>query len=144
AIRLKPDGHRAHWYVARVYQEQKKLAQAEEHFQTAVSLADRSGVAVRPEDIAGLYHQRARCYLQSHKLDAAMQDLVRAVNLLPKQDKSVVLAEIYADQGGILRIQKKYRKALAAYDAALRHRPDYREAHKGRGKVLLELRRNEE
>jgi tetratricopeptide (TPR) repeat protein len=54
------------------------------------------------------------------------------------------LGEDYFERGRILHLGKKYERAVNAYDEALRILPAYAEAHRLRGKALLELHRYKE
>jgi tetratricopeptide (TPR) repeat protein len=64
--------------------------------------------------------------------------LLAAAALIPKRANRQ-LAEIHFQRGRILHAGKSYEAAVAAYEEAVRIRPDHAEAHRLRGKALLEL-----
>jgi tetratricopeptide (TPR) repeat protein len=60
------------------------------------------------------------------------------------QDFSSVDAEEWFDRGNSLLEEGRYEEAIASYDKALEHKPDFHEAWYNRGSFLSYLGRSEE
>ncbi len=114
AITLKPDAHQAYHHLARVYQQQKRHADALREFDQAIGVAWRQlgqGKA-QPASVARLYHDRAVVHVELKDQAAALHDFDLAIATQPS-------AESWLQRGRLLHGERKYRETLEAYQAAL-------------------------
>jgi lipoprotein NlpI len=73
------------------------------------------------------------------------QNLLRIQALLEEKDLSVDRkASLFFEQGRLFEIAENWEGAVAAYDAALKIKPDYHEALNNKGLALLDLGRYED
>ncbi|MBI1917002.1 MAG: tetratricopeptide repeat protein [Planctomycetes bacterium] len=97
-------------------------------------------VKLRP-DLALLYRERAQLHLLREDPGAALKDFRRAIDA-PEQGERKT-HEDYLECGLIHYLEKRYKEAAAACDAALRLRGDYAPAHRLRGEALFERAEHE-
>ena len=133
AIRLKPDQYQAHANLGLAYASQKRWAEAIEQLDLAIARAPEQAI---------LYRNRALVNLNRDDLDAALRDFTAAVRFAAGPSPS--LASDQAHRGRILHGRKRFEEALAAFDAALKIRPDDREFARLRAEALLALGRGSE
>ncbi len=128
AIELEPKHYQAYINLGQAYRRQKKFDEAVRQLGLAIE---------RAPGLASLYRERGRIYLEKPDLEKALHDFEQAVRLeLPE---STFLAIDHAERGRVLHRQGRYAEAVAAYDAALKVRPDYAVVHRLRGEALLKL-----
>jgi tetratricopeptide (TPR) repeat protein len=119
AIKLKPGEYEARVTLAQVYRKQKRWEDAANELTRAIDLAP---------DPALLYGLRSRVCLERDDLDGALRDQEKAIALERAAGDSAALARGYVAKGRILARKQTYAQALAAYQEALRVRPNYAEA----------------
>jgi serine/threonine protein kinase/Tfp pilus assembly protein PilF len=145
AIRLKPDRYQAYMSLAKARQDQQNLAAAVHQLDQAIKIS-RPLVESRelePSALTRLYQYRAELHRQRNDLKAALADLDLAIQAEPRDSKSSILAEVHVARGRILHVTRDFEKAVASYDAALRIRNNYPDAHLGRAESQYELSRFE-
>jgi len=128
AARLQKDQYPAYRHLALIAQQQKR-------FDEAAELLGKATAATRsPEPMvrAQFYGQRARLHRDRRQLDAALADLDRALRAFPS-------AEDHMERGRILYAQNRHADALAAYQAALRLRPDEADVFRWKAEALLAM-----
>jgi serine/threonine protein kinase/Flp pilus assembly protein TadD len=135
AIRLNKDLYLAHADLARVYQKQRKSADAIEQFGQAIAL--------KP-DFAPLYRDRAeliRILGQStrEQRQAALSDLDMAIR--HERSDNPLLAADHTNRGALLYLDGRFEDALEESKLALQVLPDHVEAHGLRIQALLKLNR---
>jgi tetratricopeptide (TPR) repeat protein len=133
AIKLKPKEYQAYVNLAQGYRRLKRLDLALEQMHRAVE--------VEP-GLAHLYRLRARLYLERKEPAPALKDLDRAIER--ENVNSPLHAEDLVDRGSLLLLERKYREALASFEAALRCRKDYLPAQRLRAESLFHLGRYQE
>jgi tetratricopeptide (TPR) repeat protein len=135
AVSVRPEECQAHLLLAQVFQGQKRFADADRELDTAARL--------HPE--LPLVHRRhGELLLERREFDAALRHFEKAIRLEPADSRSPSLVSVYVACGGIRHAQGRFADAVAAYDAALRVRPDHALAHHLRGEALLKLNRVED
>jgi tetratricopeptide (TPR) repeat protein len=135
AIAVKPDAYQAYVNQAEAYQQLKQLSEAVARLDRAISLEP---------GMPALYRLRAQLYLQREDPDAALRDLDQAIRSGEGRGPAAALAQDHFERGRILHHGKRYGEAVAAYEAALRARPDHAAALRLDGEALLELKRYQE
>jgi serine/threonine protein kinase/tetratricopeptide (TPR) repeat protein len=131
AVSMRPEQCAAHVNLARAYRDQNRLSDAAREIDEAVGL--------RP-DWPWVYRARGQLRLKAGNLDAALLDFEEAIRR-ESGSSSTALAEEYVECGRIRQQQGRFVDAVAAYDWALRNRPDHAVAHYERGMSLLKLGR---
>ena len=116
AIRLKPGQYQAYANLGLAYAGLRRWGEAIEQLDLAIARAAEQAI---------LYRNRALVNLNRDDLDAALRDFGEAIRLASGPSPS--LASDQAHRGRILHRGKRYEEALAAFDAALKIRPDDRE-----------------
>jgi tetratricopeptide (TPR) repeat protein len=140
AINLKPERYQAYMNLATAYKEQRNPAAALEQLDKAIKIS-RPLVESRelePSALTRLYQYRAELHRQRRDLKAALADLDRAIEAEPGDRRSEILAVAHAERGRILFDAKKYWQAVAAYDAALKIRPELAGVHRWRAEALVD------
>jgi tetratricopeptide (TPR) repeat protein len=139
AIRLKPERYHAYLSLARALADQGKPAEAIAQLDKAIGLQPKLG---------SLYHLRAQINRDRGDLAAALHDFTETTRLYEPADVSATdaraLEDAHIERGRILFHRGQYDEALAAFEAALRVRPDSARAQRFRGGVLQQLGRYEE
>jgi serine/threonine protein kinase/tetratricopeptide (TPR) repeat protein len=138
AIALDPRQVSAHVTLAQIHRQTTKLDLAIEGLSRAIKLAPNQ---------APLYRTRARWNLERTDSTAAtralaLADLDRAIRLGAADRRE--LAKDHAERGRVLLLDKQFRQALDACDAALRIDPAVALSHRWRALALLELKRNQD
>ena len=134
AIRLRPQHYAAYRDLALVAIYQKRLDEALQRLGTAIQRLDENQTpAVR----AQLHGLRARVYRDQHRIEKALDDLDVALKLLPS-------AADHVERGRLLYVLRKYPDAVAAFDAALRLRPEEAEGYRLKAEALLAMHRDPE
>jgi tetratricopeptide (TPR) repeat protein len=134
AIRDRPQQYQAYVNLATVYQQRKDFAQAIAQIDRAILVSRKKPRELEPAALALLYRSRAVLHRDRGDSAAALRDLDAAIEVAPQ-------AELHAEQAGLYRSLGLASKSLAAWEEALRLRPGYAEAHRGRAVALLELNR---
>ncbi len=114
---------------ARVGAWQGRWAEAERHFEKAISLAPK-----RP----GVYRTRSVCYRNAKKWSDALADLDKALGC--DSTSSPVRAADQVDRAGLLLHLDRIAEALQATQEALRTKEDDAEAWRLRAEILFRLR----
>ena len=104
-----------------LFEQQNKLEQAVESYQTALG--------IKP-DYAEAYYNLGNVFRRQGQLDAAVQSYQQALSLNPN------IAQAHNNLGNVLKQQGKLDEALKSYRQALSLKPDYSEAHCNLGIVL--------
>ncbi len=104
-----------------LFEQQNKLEQAVESYQTALGIKS---------DYAEAYYNLGNVFQRQGQLDAAVQSYQQALSLNPK------IAQAHNNLGNVLKQQEKLDEALKSYRQALSLKPDYSEAHCNFGIVL--------
>lgn len=130
AITVQPAQYPAYRYLAVVAQQQKRLNEAAEHLDKAITFAAEQ----KPAVLAQLYGQRARVHRDKSDLKAALDDLNQALAAFPS-------AEDYRERGRILYFRQQHKQALADYEFALNLRPDQADVYRWKAEALLALHR---
>ena len=131
AIALRPRQHQGYVNLAQAYLKQQQLDAAIEQLNQAISLEP---------NVASLFRTRARLHLLQRHQAEALSDLDRAIRC-ETSDTTPALADDHFERGRILHAQKDFSAALAAYDAALRLRPQDARVSRFHAETLLELNR---
>ncbi|HXG12712.1 MAG TPA: protein kinase [Gemmataceae bacterium] len=136
AMQLRPDQYHTHLSLAQAYRQQKEWDAARQHLAKAIELEP---------GLASLYRSRAAVHLERQDLAAALDDFDEVIRI----DEATAappstVAKDYADRGRLRYRREQCQEALADYDVALRHRPDYALAHRWRAEALVKLHRFEE
>ena len=131
AIALRPRQHQGYVNLAQAYLKQQQLDAAIEQLNQAISLEP---------NVASLFRTRARLHLLQRHQAEALSDLDRAIRC-EASDTTPALADDHFERGRILHAQKDFSAALAAYDAALRLRPQDARVSRFHAETLLELNR---
>jgi tetratricopeptide (TPR) repeat protein len=132
AVSVRPEECQAHLLLAQLFQGQKRFADADRELDTSARL--------RP-DLPLVHRRRAELLLERRELEAALRHFEKAIRLELAGSRSPSLVSDYVECGGIRYSQGRFADAVAAYDAALRERPDHALAHHLRGEALLKLNR---
>ena len=133
AIALKPDQHQAYANLGLALGGLKRWDEAIGRLDEAIRLAPGQ---------AALHRNRALVHLGRGDLDAALRDFDEAIRLAPGPGRS--LARDQVERGRLLHRRGDHAGALAAYDAALKLRPDDRGVERLRAEALLALGRGGE
>jgi tetratricopeptide (TPR) repeat protein len=133
AIALKPNSYQAYANLAKLFQQQNEITAAIEQMNRAIKAArlTRDG-QVDSSALANLHRNRAMLHLDRKDSTAALEDLRQALQVHPR-------AEDHAECGRILHGLKRYREAVAEYEAALKVNPGHGEAHLGRAETLCKI-----
>jgi tetratricopeptide (TPR) repeat protein len=132
-VALKPGQYQAYAGLAQVHERRQEYLQAVARLDQAIA---------RKPGLASLYRWRARLRLDAlNQPEAALQDLDRAIPLDTGDGPSADLARDHAERGRVLHHEHRHTEALAAYERAVSLRPGYAQAHLGRARALLPLRR---
>src|SRR5207302_5436794 len=125
----------AHLALARVYQDQGEPGPATAALDRAVTTAERLRAAsqLEPGELAGAYLERARFRLDRKEENGALEDCDHAIRAAEKFPS--VLAEGHALRGRVYQGRRQFREAAAEYEAAVKARPDYADAHRLLGEV---------
>jgi serine/threonine protein kinase/Tfp pilus assembly protein PilF len=138
AVDVEPRWYQAYVNLAKAHEQQQEPAKAFEDLGLAIDAAQRLVEAkqLEPAELVRLYQNRARLHLEQHepKASAALQDIERAEAI---SSRSPVPAEIHVERARLLYECKRYDKAKAACDAALRLPGAPAEAHRWRAEALL-------
>ncbi|MFI5455364.1 MAG: tetratricopeptide repeat protein [Isosphaerales bacterium] len=130
AVRLKPRQDQAHANLGLAFAGQKRWDAAIEQLNIAIGLAPEQAV---------LHRNRALIHLSRQDHGAALRDFGEAIHLAPGPSRT--LASDHAYRGRILHRQKRWKEALAAFEAALELQPDDREVERLRAETLIALGR---
>jgi eukaryotic-like serine/threonine-protein kinase len=133
AIEIRPTGYQAYVNLAQAFQTQRQYQDA---------IAELSRAIERDPRQPAIYRFRALMYLETKDLDAALADYELAIQ--HETPRSMSLVEDLIGRGKIYQDKKDHKKAVAAFDDALRIRPDYAPAHRLRAESLLLLNRIED
>jgi tetratricopeptide (TPR) repeat protein/tRNA A-37 threonylcarbamoyl transferase component Bud32 len=131
AVGIRPRQYQVHLSLALIYEGRRDWARAEQEFQQAIDAGP---------GVASLYRIRARFHLRRHDLQAALRDFATAIATDSPDGAAADLAKDQAWRGRILHRLRDYKQAVAAYDRAVKLRPDYADAYLWRGEALLQLR----
>lgn len=107
--------------------ERGQLVEAERAYETLLSR--------NPEDFNAL-HMRGVVYFQQGRLDTALHDISRALQISPGD------ASAHSHLALVLRALKRPAEALQAHDQALQLQPGFAQAWANRGNVLRDLDRS--
>jgi tetratricopeptide (TPR) repeat protein len=130
---LKPKQYQAYANLAQAYRGWGKLDEAVASLDRAIEYESRLPV---------LYRARAHLQVQRGDLKSALRDFDKATALDRPDAKAA--AEDHVQKGLLHHRHKQYGDALRAYDAALKIDKSNALAHRGRGEVLLALKRRQE
>jgi len=108
---------------------------AEERYEQVVRLATAQ-LERHPKD-GRLYTQRATAYLQQDELQAAVDDLSRAIRYRKTADKS--LADLYRMRGVLYELLKNPKAALRDYTRLIKLTPRQPEGYQLRGELYAEM-----
>ena len=138
AIALDPRQLSAHVTLAQLYRREHKLDHAMAELSRAIKLQP---------NLAPLYRTRARWNLERSDATTAVHalalaDLDRAIRSGAPASRE--LAKDHAEKGRVLVLDKQFRQALDACDAALAIDPTDAESHRWRALALLELKRHQD
>jgi tetratricopeptide (TPR) repeat protein len=135
AIDLRPQQYQAFLNLARVRELQGRPQDA---------LAALMAAVAKESGAASVYRSRARWHRQAEQLDAALEDLDRAIaRAAGDGSETSLVAEDHKERGVLLLRATRHAEALAAFDAALRMRPDFAVAWRLQAETLLFLDRLE-
>lgn len=134
AIALRPDECQGHIALAQALGRQQKWNDAVHEIDVALRL--------RP-DLPAVHRARGQLYVAMKEPDAALRDFETAIHLDPKAQPETLAGDL-VECGKIHHHQRRYCKALAAYDHALHTAPSEALTHHLRGESLLELNRGQE
>jgi len=119
----------AHWYLAKVYREEKAWDKSEKSFEQAAKLAEQhhvTGRGVYVRDWAWLYLARAIALRQVNRDDPEIKRQAERAEKtsallkgIPTSGSVVPAREIPVIQGKARQLQGRYEEALKAYDEAL-------------------------
>jgi tetratricopeptide (TPR) repeat protein/tRNA A-37 threonylcarbamoyl transferase component Bud32 len=140
AARYSPERYQPYASMAEAYSQNNRFDEALTHLDEAIRLA-RAG-AETFATLSQLYYRRAQLHLLNSKRAAALGDLQEAAQLA--KDDPVLLARAEADRGRLLHLEKRYAKALAAFDVACKADPKRADVHRWRGELLLSQHRYRE
>ena len=108
---------------------------AEERYEQVVRLATAQ-LERHPKD-GRLYTQRATAYLQQDELQAAVDDLSRAIRYRKTADKS--LADLYRMRGVLYELLENPKAALRDYSRLIKLTPHQPEGYQLRGELYAEM-----
>ena len=132
AVKANPAGFQAHVNLFQAFQGLERWDAALASMNEAIRLLP---------DFAALYESRARLHLLRKDWVAARADFEKAIALEPKGSKSNQLVGNLVEVGRLLHRERKYPAALAAFDRALKLRPDFVLTQRFRAEALLALER---
>jgi serine/threonine protein kinase/Tfp pilus assembly protein PilF len=133
AVSLKPDHYQAHLNRAQIFRQQKAWNAAAEELEPALKKAP---------GLAALYRARAQLALDRGDTTSAQADFHEAI--LHEPVGAALRADDHVQIGRLLQRDRKHEAALEEYKSALQEWPDQPAALRGRGEMLLELRKYDE
>jgi len=113
-IKKSPNKARSHYNLGLFYQDQGRLDDAINAYETAIKL--------KPDDAKAFYNL-AICYEKQGRLDEAINAYQTAIKLKPDY------ADAYFNLGLLHQMRGRLNDAIKAYEAVIKLKPDYAEAH---------------
>jgi len=129
-VKKSPYKARPHYFLGEVYQEQGRLDDAIQEYQTTIKLKKEYLTSIKlKSDYAVVHYNLGVAYQQQGRLDDAIQEYQTAIKL--KSDYAVFhynLGVAYHNQG-------RFDDAIKEYQTAINLKPDYTDAHNNLGLV---------
>lgn len=133
AAKIQPQGFEAQLNLAEAYRHLNQPREALAALDRALTLAPH---------LAKGYRFRAELHISTRNWNPARADYQKAISLEPAD--ATILADDYFQLGILGMREQRHEEALAAFAAATRLRPDFRQAHQGQADALLALQRGNE
>ncbi len=124
ALELAPNSPQLHSNLGVVRRQQGDLELAVASFERAIELDPR---------LAVVHYNLGNAYSKLDRFDLAEASFHRALDLAPQHP------DIHLNFGNVLQSQGRNLEALFHFEAALRGRPDFGDAHHGRASIWLLL-----